>query len=94
MLLPCYENFPIDKSEKISDTGQRRNTAKSADNLGPHLPMSKLLKAYAANPTLANAHKVITYGKKHPMSYCMLTRDEDRIAADAARHIGEINNAS
>jgi hypothetical protein len=27
MLLPCDEYFPIDKSEKISDTGQRRNTA-------------------------------------------------------------------
>jgi hypothetical protein len=44
--------------------------------------MSKLLNTYRANPTFKNAQKVRAYERSHPMSVCMLTReDADLVAA-------------
>jgi hypothetical protein len=46
-------------------------------------PMTKLLTAYRAAPTLKNAQKLRTYDRSHPMSACMLTREDGDLLADA-----------
>ena len=37
--------------------------------------MLKLLETYLAKPTLTNAKKVVSHADRHPMVYCMLTKD-------------------
>jgi hypothetical protein len=39
-------------------------------------PMMKLLEAFKATPSLANAKRLVTYVARHPMSLCMVTEDE------------------
>jgi hypothetical protein len=51
--------------------------------------MSKLLTAYRANPTFKNAQKLRAYERAHPMSCCMLSRDESRLLADAIYHANQ-----
>lgn len=38
--------------------------------------MLKLIAAYRAAPTLKNAQKVVSYGRKHPFSLCFLDADD------------------
>lgn len=45
--------------------------------------MTKVLKAYRANPTLGNAQKVRAYERSHPMASCMLSDDDRNTLADA-----------
>jgi hypothetical protein len=46
-------------------------------------PMTKLLLAYRAAPTLKNAQKLRAYERAHPMSRCMLTVEDGNLLADA-----------
>lgn len=48
--------------------------------------MTKLLNAFDANPTPANARKVVAYLNKHMMAECMATADE-RASIDYARSV-------
>lgn len=48
--------------------------------------MQKLLIAYRAKPTFANARKVRAYERSHPMALCLLTRDDANLVADAIHH--------
>jgi hypothetical protein len=45
--------------------------------------MTKLLAAYRANPSLANAQKVRAYERKHPFALTLLSRDDADLVADA-----------
>ena len=51
--------------------------------------MHKILKAYVANPTLANALKVVRHAKKHPMSTCLFDADETKQYYEAVTAIAE-----
>lgn len=48
--------------------------------------MTKLLAAYRANPTFANARKVRAYERSHPMALVLLTREDADLVADAIHH--------
>lgn len=48
--------------------------------------MQKLIAAYRATPSLANAQKLRAYERTHPMSVCMLARAESDLLADAIHH--------
>lgn len=45
--------------------------------------MTKLLNAYRANRTDANARKVRAYERAHPMARCMLSAADLDLVADA-----------
>jgi hypothetical protein len=45
--------------------------------------MQKLLNAYRAARLLSNAQKLRAYDRSHPMSACMLAKDEADLLADA-----------
>lgn len=45
--------------------------------------MTKLLATYRAAPTLKNAVKVRAYERSHPMSLCLLSREDADLVADA-----------
>jgi len=38
--------------------------------------MQKLIEAFKANQTEANAKKLVTYNKKHPMASCILRLED------------------
>lgn len=48
--------------------------------------MTKLLTAYRANPTFANARKVRAYERSHSFSVCLLSREDADLVADAIHH--------
>lgn len=48
--------------------------------------MTKLLNAYRANPTFNNARKLRAYERSHPMSACMLSREDADLLATAIHH--------
>jgi len=48
--------------------------------------MQKLLLAYRTNPTFKNAQKVRAYERKHMMSLCCLTVEDQILIATAIRH--------
>lgn len=45
--------------------------------------MLKILKAYVASPTLANATKLRDYARRHPFAECLLTNDQHGIVCEA-----------
>lgn len=45
--------------------------------------MTKLLKAYRANPTIENARKLAAYACKHPFAECMLDLGDHATVAQA-----------
>jgi hypothetical protein len=45
--------------------------------------MIKLLAKYRANPTFANALKLATYDRLHPMTVCTLTLEDQATLAKA-----------
>jgi len=45
--------------------------------------MTKLLNAYRASPTLANAKKVVAYGRKHSFVLCFMNADDIATLAKA-----------
>ena len=48
--------------------------------------MTKLIRAYHANPTRLNALKIKHYNQKHPMAACMLIGFEAVILKSALEH--------
>ena len=48
--------------------------------------MTKLLNAYRAKPTLINALKLREYDRKHPMSRCVMSKEDADLLADAIHH--------
>jgi len=50
--------------------------------------MDKLLKAYAANPTQANAERVYRYNQKHPMASAMLDNESQALLKKALHDSG------
>ena len=48
--------------------------------------MTKLLNTYRATPSLANAQKLRSYERKHPMAACLLVREDADLLADAIHH--------
>ena len=48
--------------------------------------MTKILAAYRANPTLANARKAVAYGRKHPFVLCFMDAQDISTLADAENH--------
>jgi len=49
-------------------------------------PMTKILNSYRAKPTTANARKVRSYERSHPMARCMLSIADCDLLADAIHH--------
>lgn len=56
--------------------------------------MNKLLTAYFALPTDANALKLRAYDQKHPMARCMLGPQEMTVLAAAIHQAGAVLRAS
>ena len=48
--------------------------------------MFKLLTAYRANPTLANAQKIQLYVRKHPMACVLLTPEDAAFLSNVIHH--------
>jgi len=48
--------------------------------------MSKLLNAYRTESSLKNAQAVACYDRRHPMTRCMLTPDDNELILAAVRH--------
>ena len=47
--------------------------------------MNKVLAAYIACNSLANARKVVAYARKHPFATCLLTTDHVSLVIEAAK---------
>jgi hypothetical protein len=45
--------------------------------------MHKLIKTWAANPTLKNANAIRNYDRKHPMARVLLTKNDDTLVVSA-----------
>ena len=52
--------------------------------------MTRLIRAYVANPTRLNALKIKFYNQKHPMAACMLIGFEATVLRSALEHAEQV----